>query len=602
MNIAVVLVLSVALAALGYKFYAGWISRQFRESDDRPTPAHELADGRDYVPTRAVVLFSHHFATIAGAGPIIGPTLALVYGFMPAWIWIIVGSIFFGAVHDYTALFASLRERGASVAEITGKTAGKLGFFLFISFTIMLLILVTSAFLDLSVVSLTSIVDGKYFGGEHGTSIFPLHTSLVNGVESVRIGGIATMSVIIITAFAPLIGFLLYKRGISIKSAVAMAIVIALGSIFLGMHYPVLIGDGTYASIKTVWMIILAVYTLIAAGIPVWIILQPRDFVNSFILYTGLAILLLAGLAGGLKGTALNFPAFNIAEGTAKLGLIWPILFITIACGAISGFHSLVAGGTTAKQCSKESDAKRIGFGGMLLEGILATGVIVALAAGIGYTQYMGYMFPEQGAGNPILTFALGFGALANSALGIPIYIATIFGILIVEGFIVTTLDSAVRLNRYLFEELWRFIRITPPKFMMNYLFNAGLSVLLMFIVAYSNGWKLVWPVFGTANQMMAALSLIAISIWLVNRRMAAWYTLLPALFMTATTFYSLLYMLQKQFKLHPETADAILQRNILVTTIILLIVFSIGVIVVGATRLWALYTAKHPAPAGQAS
>ena len=602
MNIAVILILSAALAALGYKFYAGWISRQFKENDERATPAFELSDGRDFVPTKPAVLFSHHFATIAGAGPIVGPTLALVYGFAPAWMWIVVGSIFFGAVHDYTALFASLRERGASVAEITGKTTGKLGFFLFISFTIMLLILVTSAFLDLSVVSLTSIVEGKYFAGERGSELFPLHTATVNGVESVRIGGIATTSVIIITAFAPLLGFLLYKRKLQVRTAAAIALVVALGSIFIGLHYPVIIGDGTYASVKTVWMIILAVYTLIAAGIPVWIILQPRDFVNSFILYTGLGILLLAGLAGGLMGVSINFPAFNIAEGTDKLGLIWPILFITIACGAISGFHSLVSGGTTAKQCAKESDAKRIGFGGMLLEGILATGVIVALAAGIGYTQYMGYMFPSEGAGNPILTFALGFGALANGSLGIPIYIATIFGILIVEGFIVTTLDSAVRLNRYLFEELWRFIWITPPKFMMNYLFNAGLSVALMLIVAYSNGWKLVWPVFGTANQMMAALSLIAISIWLVSRRMAAWYTLAPALFMTATTFFSLIYMLKKQLGLHPATAEAILQRNILVTTILLLIVFSIGVVIVGATRLWALYSAKHPTPTAQPS
>lgn len=596
MNIAVIIIATLLAAALGYKYYAGWIARQLGEDDSRKTPASEINDGRDYVPTRTSILFSHHFATIAGAGPIVGPTLALVYGFAPAWIWLVVGAVFFGAVHDYTSLFASLRERGASVAEITGGTTGKLGFFLYISFTIVLVILVTSAFLDLSVVSLTSIVGAKHFGYETGSALLPLHMVEMNGVEKVRIGGIATTSVIIITLIAPLIGWLLYKRGMKTYLAIITAIIVSLGSIYAGMHFPLMIGDGTYESIKPIWMVVLSLYALIAAGIPVWIVLQPRDFINSFILYTGLFILILSALAGGFSGMSTNFPAFNVSEGTSKLGIIWPILFITIACGAISGFHSLVSGGTTSKQCARETDARRIGYGGMLLEGILAVGVVIALAAGLGYTDYMTYMFPEAGKGNPILTFALGFGSLANRALGIPLYIATIFGILMIEGFIVTTLDSAVRLNRYLFEELWRFIWKNPPAIMRNYLFNAGLSVFLMFIVAYLNGWKLVWPVFGTANQMMAALALIAISIWLVNRGKLAWYTLVPAILMTITTFYSLIYLFTKQMGIVPADSAAALRRNVLVGTIVLLLLFSIGVIIVGGGKLMELYRKKPSA------
>ena len=594
MNIALILVVTLGLFYLGYRFYASWIARQFDEDRNRKTPAVEINDGVDYVPTRPTVLFSHHFATIAGAGPIVGPTLALVYGVAPAWLWIVFGSIFIGAVHDYTALFVSLRERGVSVAEITGKTTGKLGFILYISFTIVLILLVTSAFLDLSVVSLTSVVDAKYFLGETGTSVFPLHYATVGGADMLRIGGIATTSVVVITLCAPLVGWLLYRRGLSTTAAVAIAIVVSLGGIFIGLHYPILIGDGTYASVKTVWMIIISVYTLFAAGIPVWIILQPRDFINSFVLYAGLAMLLISAFIGGLMGMGTDFPAFNVAVGTDKLGLIWPILFITIACGAISGFHSLVAGGTTAKQCSNERDAKRIAFGGMLLEGALAAGVVIALSSGLGYATYMQYMFPEAGKGNPILTFALAFGALANRALGVPLYLATIFGILIVEGFIVTTLDSAVRLNRYLFEELWRFIWKNPHPILKNYMFNAGLSVALMFVIAMSNGWKLVWPVFGTANQLMAALALIAISIWLVNRRKTAWFTLIPAAFMTATTFYSLIYLLLTQFKAAPADHAAAVSRNVLLGMIVLLILFSIGVIIVATGKLMELGRRKE--------
>jgi carbon starvation protein len=319
---------------------------------------------------------------------------------------------------------------------------------------------------------------------------------------------------------------------------------------------------------------------LLAAGIPVWIILQPRDFTNSFLLYLGVAALFVAGIVAGFKGVTFSAPALNVAGGTSKLGPIWPFLFITVACGAISGFHSLVAGGTTSKQISKETDVKKIAFGGMLLEGLLAIGVVVAVGCGIAFSDYTNIVFPTiAGAkSNPILAFAAGTGGLLDKGFGIsPVY-GTIFGILLVEGFVVTTLDTAVRLNRYLFEELWQVIFKNVPKIMKSYLFNSLLCVVLMFILAYNNAFLVIWPIFGSANQLLASLALIAVSVWLVKRKKTAWFTILPAVFMMITTLYSLVVLLVEKY---------IPKQNIMLSVVdVLLIVLSIGVIVL-AYKKW---------------
>ncbi|MEI8173458.1 MAG: carbon starvation CstA family protein [Deltaproteobacteria bacterium] len=571
MNAALLPIIAAVLFYLGYRFYGRYISKVFKENDDNPTPAVSQRDDVDFCPTKPIVLFGHHFASIAGGGPIIGPTVAMIFGVIPVWLWAVLGSIFIGAVHDMTALFTSVREKGKSVAEIAKTTLGNTGFFLFISFTILVLLLVTSAFLGLTATALTSLLTLDVLRLDASQTV--VKTIEVGGVVKAQIGGIASTSVIVITSFAPIIGYLVYKRGINVYIASGIAIIVCMVSVVIGMEYPV-----TFSA--NVWMIILCFYTLLAAGIPVWIILQPRDFTNSFLLYAGVAALFIAAMVAGFKGVTFSAPAFNVAAGGSKLGPIWPFLFITVACGAISGFHCLVAGGTSSKQVSKESDIKKIAYGGMLLEGLLAIGVLVAVGCGLMFQDYMNIVFPTgPGArSNPILAFAAGAGGLLDKGLGIsPVY-GTVFGILLVEGFVVTTLDTAVRLNRYLFEELWQVMFKDVPKIMKTYIFNAALAVVFMYLLAYNNAFLVIWPAFGSANQLLASLALIAVSVWLVNRGINALFTVVPAIFMMVTTIYSLFVLLIEKYL--PK------QNYALAAFAVLMILLSIGVIVL-AYKKW---------------
>lgn len=579
MNAAVLLLIAAVLFFLAYRFYARFISRLFGENDATPTPSSVMKDDRDYVPTKPLVLFGHHFASIAGGGPIIGPTTALLFGFLPVWLWAVLGTIFIGAVHDMTAMFASVREKGKSIAEIAKASLGNTGFFLFICFTILMLLMVTSAFLGLSATALTSLISLDVLKLPADQTL--IRTIEQGGVVKAQIGGIASTSVIFITCCAPVLGWLVYKKQLNVYLAALIAIAVCIVSVLVGMRYPVSLTPNT-------WMIVLCIYTLLAAGIPVWIILQPRDFTNSFLLYTGVAALFIGGLVAGLKGITFTAPVMNVAEGTSKMGPIWPFLFITVACGAISGFHCLVAGGTSSKQVSKESDVKRVAFGGMLLEGLLAIGVLIAVGCGLMFKDYVDIVFPAiAGAkSNPILAFAAGAGGLLNIAFSIPPLYGTIFGILLVEGFVVTTLDTAVRLNRYLFEELWQVIFKNVPAVMKSYLFNAVLCVVLMYILAYKNAFLVIWPIFGSANQLLASLALIAVSVWLVNRQKTAWFTILPAVFMMVTTLYSLYVLLVDKY---------LPKGNIMLSVVdILLIIFSIGVIVL-AFKKWLELRSKTP-------
>ena len=559
MNVVFVLFAGIALFGLGSRFYGRWIARRVGVDPETPTPAQSLDDGRDYVPTRPSVVFAHHFATIAGAGPIVGPTLAAIYGFVPAVLWVVFGGIFIGAVHDFTTLFASLREGGRSMAEIARRTMGRAGFGLFIGFTLIMLVLVTATFLNLTAKALTSLWPIAKFGLDASQTL--LKTEVRDGVEMGRIGGIASTSVIVVTCLAPLLGYLLYRRGIRTGLAYLLGLVLCLGSVYIGLHYPVSISP-------LVWTIILSVYVLFASGAPVWIILQPRDFVNSQILYAGMFLMGAALLAGGFSGLSVTFPSFNLAEGVESLGMIWPMMFVTIACGAISGFHCLVSSGTTSKQCANEQDAKRIGYDGMLLECLLALFVLLAIGSALGFKDYKTVVWIEH---NPVLGFALAAGKLVHDGLSfIPVALGTVFGILMLEGFLVTTLDSAVRLNRYLFEELWGILFEHPPRIMKQYWFNAGLSVVLMWLVASSDVATAIWPIFGSSNQLLAALSLLVVSTWLLNRGTLPWFTLLPAAFMMATTLYSLVLLFPRY--LHSGS-------YLLVGADVLLFVLALGVI-----------------------
>jgi len=540
MNVLVLLLVSVAVFFLGYRFYARYIEKIFDVDGTHTTPAVEINDGVDYVPTRKFVIFGHHFASIAGGGPIIGPTVALAFGYVPVWLWIVLGTLFIGTVHDFSALLASMRERGRSIAEIAERTLGRTGFLLFISFTIIMLLMLTSVFLTLTTTALAS----KYPLAYLGAADTRIQTVVENGVTYAVIGGIASTSVIIITLCAPLIGFLLYKKGVSTIAVSILAVIICAVSIQIGLSYPIKIDS-------FVWMIILSVYTLVAAGVPVWIILQPRDFTNSFLLYGGVAGMLLGTVIYGMSGGGMAAPAANIDFGNLHLGYIWPVLFITVACGAVSGFHAQVAGGTTAKQIAREKpDAKAVGYGGMVLEALLAIGVLIALGVGLQYDRYTALIFPTDPSlkSNPILAFALGMGGLLNKGFGLPLSYGVVFGILMVEGFIVTTLDTAVRLNRYLFEELWRMLFTQVPRLLNTYFFNSFLCVALMFLLAYYNAFKQLWQLFGSANQLIAALTLITVGLWLMKKGKKFLFVFIPGMFMLVTTIAALIVVLVKDY------------------------------------------------------
>jgi carbon starvation protein len=253
---------------------------------------------------------------------------------------------------------------------------------------------------------------------------------------------------------------LFIKKGMRTVFAYLIASFICIVSILLGIEFPVMLDP-------VMWMVIISVYVFIAAGTPVWFILQPRDFINVQILYGGILLMMISLFITGASGSVVSAPSFNLTDGVKNLGLIWPMMFITIACGAISGFHSLVAGGTTGKQLPKETDARKVGFNAMLLESVLAVCVLLAIGAALNFVDYKSIVWPSDPAvrSNPILGFSLAAGSLFNNALGIPTALGTIFGILLVEGFVITTLDSAVRLNRYLFEELWNVLVKDPPAF-----------------------------------------------------------------------------------------------------------------------------------------
>jgi carbon starvation protein len=540
MSLLFILAVSIAVLLLGYIFYGRFIEKTFDVDGTHVAPSVEFKDDVDYVPTHKMVIFGHHFASIAGGGPIIGPCVGFIFGFFPVWIWIILGTVFIGAVHDYSVLLASMREKGRSIAEIAEKTMGRNGFLLFIGFTIIMLLMVTSVFLTLTTTALASKYPLEFFG----TGDIGLRTVVENGVTYAVIGGIASTSVIIITFCSPLLGYLLYKRKTNVWVMSAASIITCAVSIEIGLFFPITLDPFA-------WMIILSIYTIFAAGVPVWIVLQPRDFTNSFLLYGGIIGMLIGAVILGFQGLGVEAPMLNLDDGTRHLGYLWPILFITVACGAISGFHSLVAGGTSAKQIHFEKpDSRMVGYGGMSLEAFLALMVIIAIGCGLSYEQYSVIVFPTDAAvrSNPVLAFALGVGGLLNRAVGLPIVYGAVFGILMVEGFVVTTLDTAVRLNRYLLEELWGMIFKKVPRLFRTYIFNSFLCVALMFILAHFNAFRQLWNLFGSANQLLAALALITVSIWLFKKGKHYLFVMVPGIFMLVTTIAALVFILVNEY------------------------------------------------------
>jgi carbon starvation protein len=583
MNILVPVLVAAAALMLAMRIYPGIIARAFREDDANVPPSERFADGRDYVKTRTHVVFGHHFATIAGAGPIVGPTLALAFGWQPVWLWVVIGGIFFGAAHDMSVMFTSMREGGRSIGDVARKVLGPTGYLLNLLVLIFVLSIINAIFLNLSVVALTSMYPVDALRLPDGQTL--LATVVDEGVVKARIGGIATTSVFVITIFAPVLGYLIRRGRISTPMAYALALSVCVASIVIGFAYPIAMSGET-------WRWVMTIYVFAACSLPVWFVLQPRDFTNVQILYGGMLLLALSVVVAGLGGATLQAPAVDLAAGEAALGgAIWPLLFITVACGAISGFHSLVASGTTVKQLPRESDCRRVGYGAMAVESFLAILVLVAVASMLPHQEYLAVVYPDAAPSNPILGFALGAGRLMHLAFPlVPMAVAVVLGILMIEGFVVTTLDSAVRLCRYLLEEFWQVVFAgEAPAMLRRPVVNTGVAVALMVAFAVSGTIRQMWPVFGAGNQLLGALALITVSVWLAQRARRNLFTLIPAAFMIVTTLAALALLARTHLTPGGNLA--------LGAAAAMLLVLAGGVVVVGVSRLARALQAVEPEP-----
>ena len=539
--------------------------------------------------------------------------LALCYGWGPALIWVLIGGLFIGGVHDYLAAYMSVREDGQSIATVARRMLGRGPFVALVLFLVLMLGLVCAVFLNLSAIALTSMLPLDVVQLSPDQTLFRLVG------DKVVVGGIASTSVIIVTALAPLLGWMYIKKHVAVWKCSLLAILVCGLSITVGLFFPVALQGavtilGTTIEGTDLWKLLLAAYCLFAAGVPVWIFLQSRDFINVHILYVGMLALMVALIVAALRAPAETveaIPVLDVATGQKSLGFFWPAMFITIACGAVSGFHSLCAGGTTCKQLKYESAARRTGYGAMTLEAFLAVCVIAVLMLGLTKTDYLSQVHPKlifgSGKSNPILGFALGVGAVCRQAFGVSLSVGVLAGMILLEGFLVTTLDTAVRLMRYLLDEVWReaFGRfdvfatqgaslsgtddLEPPsgsggippavpaaaavaaqqpvpttgafnallRFLRMYWVNSGIAVAITLFFAFSGGILSLWPLFATSNQLLAAMVLGLGSIWLLRKGRKVWYVLIPAVFMLATTAASLFNLVVK-FRPHQvDGADA---------------------------------------------
>lgn len=517
MNGIVLLIISVAILVIGYIFYGRYLCKKWGVGEnDQPTPAHAMEDGIDYVPAPAPVLMGHHFSSIAGAGPITGPISAAAAGF--GWgacaLWIIIGGIFFGGVHDFGALFASVRHGGKSIGEIISANMSKRAKRLFIIFAYLTLILVVAAF--------ASIVAGT-FGATFTES------GAVDMAKSLSNARVAMVSILFI-AIAIVFGFAVYRRNVPMGIASVIGVLAIVAIIAIGMNF-----HPIYLSSKT-WMWIVGIYITVASVAPVWILLQPRDYLSSFLLYAMLALAVLAVFMGNPSMSSM--PVLNTAGNPTP---VFPVLFTTIACGAISGFHSLVSSGTTSKQLDKETDAKPIAYGGMLLECVLA--ILTLCAVAYAYSL-KGTEFELKGA---TAIFGGGIAGMIDPSRGGVYNVLYTLLVLTYSAFCLTSLDTATRLARFMFQEFWLDgtkgetpENVTGYKKVLSNPYVATIITVILGILLGLNGYGKIWALFGSANQLLAALGLLAVATWLGNIGKDNKMFLLPMAFMLCVTIASL--------------------------------------------------------------
>ena len=534
MSAILILIIAVVLLALGYIFYGSWLAKQWGVDPNHETPSHTSYDGKDFVPANPAVLMGHHFSSIAGAGPINGPIQAAVFGWVPVFLWVVLGGIFFGAMHDFGALFASIRHNGGSIGEVIKENIGVRAQRLFTIFALLVLILVIASF--------TAVVAGTFVSEADG--FFTVGMANVSDHAATA----TTSLLFIVIAF--IFGFFVYRKNVKIGPATIVGVIGIVLIVIAGLNIGVNMS-------RTAWVIFIAVYIMLASLLPVWMLLQPRDYLSSFLLYGMMAVAVVGIVGSGMK---VELPAFTGWTAPATGAALFPTLFITVACGAVSGFHSLIGSGTTSKQLDSEKDAKVIGYGAMIVESALA--VIALIAVGVvfketnigGGEKFLLSAPPTIFAGGIATMVATMFGGVADFTN--PVYDVTYTLLtLAVSVFALTSLDSGTRLARYMFAELFipegktRDDLTGAAKFFSHPLVATGVMV----IVGCGMGFlKLsqIWGVFGAANQLLAGIAMLAVATWLGNIGKNNKMFLIPMVFMLLVTICSLIINTKTQIGL----------------------------------------------------
>ena len=508
MNAALLAIIVLVAFALGYRFYSKFLSNViFQLQADEGVPSVEFEDGVDYVPSKRHVLWGHHFASIAGAAPIVGPAIAVIWGWLPALIWICVGTIFMGAMHDFSALVISLRHKGKSIGEIAGHVVNR---------RVQVLFLIVISFLIWIVLAVFAFIIATLFKN-NPASIFPINIQIV---------------------VAMILGWLVYRRGVGMFVPSLVGYAVLLGAIFYGGDFAQAFPIITELSI-TNWVWILLVYSFIASVMPVWLLLQPRDYLNSHQLVTALVFLTI-GLVW--LHPPVVAPMVNLAPAGAPPMI--PFLFVTIACGAISGFHGLVSSGTTSKQVSVMTDARSIGYGGMMAEGYLGLLATLAATAGFATTAEWTQHYSSWGAANGLsskLDAFINGGARFVGSIGIPVETAQTFMAVVIIAFAATSLDTGARIQRLVIAELGELygVKALSNRYLAGGL-GIGAALLLAVTQGGGQGGLALWPLFGTTNQLVAGVTLLIVSIWLKKLGRQVAYTLVPMILIGGVTVFAM--------------------------------------------------------------
>ncbi|MBR2514469.1 MAG: carbon starvation protein A [Halomonas sp.] len=514
MSAIVLLVVGLAAMALGYFVYSKFIAEKIYQLDpDFKTPAHEFEDGVDYVPTNRFVLWGHHFTSVAGAAPIVGPAIAVIWGWAPAFLWVVLGTIFFAGIHDFGAIWASVRNKAKSVGALTGDVVGKRARSIFMIVIFLVLLMVNAVF--------AVVIAGLMMN--FSSAVVPVWGAII---------------------VALIIGQLIYRRILSLPVVSIIGVAALYLLIGIGPSVPIQMpAEVAGMSGNAVWILILFGYAAIASLLPVWMLLQPRDYINGLQLFIGLIILYGALV---LLNPTLVAPAFNsdVPAGTPSL---IPLLFVTIACGAISGFHGLVSSGTTSKQLNRETDARFVGYFGAVGEGMLALAAILAATAGFATLGDWQAMYSAFGQGG-VNAFVEGGAFIIHNGLGLPEVTAATLLTVMAALFAGTTMDTGLRLQRYIFQE-WG--DIYNQQWMKKPAIATGLAVGSCLLLAFGaggadgSGGLIIWPLFGTTNQLLAGLTLLVITVMLVRMKRPMWYTLAPLCFLLVMTILALLIQLR---------------------------------------------------------